>query len=93
MYIPGTCIERVGVYKPGRERDVGGRKDVGRRRDIGRGSDLGRSSALRVPHSFATHARVLVAAEWVLGFAHLPDCSPVPYGSSAVCLRFGSPMC
>jgi hypothetical protein len=88
-----VCIERVGVYEPGRERDAGkgndagGKRDVnrgdaGRRRDMGRG-DTGRSSALRVPHFSAVRTQVLVVAECASGFAHLPNCFPAPYGSSS----------
>ena len=100
------CVEKVGMYEPGRGRDAGGERDVsggrdtGGGRDVGRGSDLGRGSdaggsALKAPcSSAAVHARVLAVAEHALGFAHLPDCSPAPYGSSlAAHLRFGSPMC
>ncbi len=86
MYIPGACVERVGVYEQGRGRDAGGGRDADGGRDVGRGSDLGRGSALRAPCSSAACAQVLVAAEHASGFAHLPDCSPAPYGSLAMCL-------
>src|SRR5229473_3320370 len=78
----------------GRGRDAGGERDASGGRDTGRGSDAG-GSALKAPRSSAAmHARVLAAAEHASGFAHLPDCSPAPYGSSSAArLRFGSPMC
>ena len=60
---------------------------------MGRGCDKGRGT-LGAGCSLAARARALVAAECASGFAHLPNCSPAPYGSpSAAHLQFGSPMC
>ena len=99
MYEPGRGRDAGRGRDVGGERDVsrgrdtGGGRDVGGGRDMGRGSDLGRGSdaggsALKAPcSSAAVHARVLAVAEHALGFAHLPDCSPAPYGLSlAACL-------
>ena len=71
---------------------MGGRGD-----GVGKGWDVGGwscSSALRTSHSAALRAQVLASAEHALGFAHLPDCSLAPYGSSSFAhLQLGSPMC
>src|SRR5258708_4324505 len=80
------------MYEPGRGRDAGGGRDMGRGSNLGRGSDA-RGSALRAPRSSTACTRVLVAPECALGFACLPNCSPAPYGSSVMHLRFSSPMC
>src|SRR5258708_8694816 len=64
--------------------------DMGKGNDAGGGCDAGRGSA----YSSAACAQTLVAAEHALGFAHLPDCSPAPYGLLlVVCLQFGLSIC
>ena len=55
MYIPDVCVERVGMYEPGRGRDTSEGRDIGRGSDLGKGSDAG-DSALRVPHSLTAYA-------------------------------------
>src|SRR5258707_9547492 len=75
----GACIEGAGMGS-----------NAGKGNDAGGGCDTGRGSA----RSSAACAGILAEAEHASGFACLPDCSPAPYGlSSAVRLRFGSPMC
>jgi hypothetical protein len=55
---------------------------------------MSRGSAFAAHSSAAAQARMLVVAEHASGLAHLPDCSPAPYGLLSVgCLWLGLPMC